>query len=112
MIPEDGAVRYLFFAGFRLDCRTGELQRNGRRVKLQAQPARVLVLLASRAGELVTRAETRALPGLEGGAYLVVRTTPRGSRRSRRPSPKRLNPRTVTRIASPGAVESHMWLLR
>ena len=39
-------------------------------------------------------------------------TSPRGSRRSRRPSPKRLNPRTVTRIARPGAVESHMWLLR
>jgi WD40 repeat protein len=57
MTPEDGEARYLFFAGFRLDSRTGELRRSGRRVKLQSQPARILVLLASRAGELVTREE-------------------------------------------------------
>jgi WD40 repeat protein/DNA-binding winged helix-turn-helix (wHTH) protein len=57
MTPEAGEAQYLFFAGFRLDCRSGELQRNGRKVKLQAQPSRLLVVLASRAGELVTRAE-------------------------------------------------------
>jgi WD40 repeat protein/DNA-binding winged helix-turn-helix (wHTH) protein len=57
MTPEDGEARYLFFAGFRLDTLTGELQKSGRRVKLQSQPAKVLVLLASRAGELVTREE-------------------------------------------------------
>jgi WD40 repeat protein/DNA-binding winged helix-turn-helix (wHTH) protein len=57
MTPEDGEARYLFFAGFRLDCRTGELRKSGRRIKLQSQPARVLVLLATRAGELVSRLE-------------------------------------------------------
>lgn len=45
------------FEGFQLDLHTGELCRNGARVKLQPQPAKVLVLLASRAGEIVSRAE-------------------------------------------------------
>src|SRR5436190_10636290 len=47
----------LRFHSFELDLDTGELQKNGRRVRLQDQPARLLGLLASRPGELVTRAE-------------------------------------------------------
>jgi DNA-binding winged helix-turn-helix (wHTH) protein len=47
----------LRFDSFELDIRTGELRKNGRRVRLQDQPSRLLVLLAGRAGELVTRAE-------------------------------------------------------
>ena len=47
----------LFFGEFGLDCRSGELRRNGAAVKLQPQPAKVLAILASRAGEVVTRQE-------------------------------------------------------
>ena len=43
------------FASFELDCATGELYKEGKRIKLQDQPARLLVLLVSRAGSLVTR---------------------------------------------------------
>ena len=43
------------FASFELDCVTGELYKEGKRIKLQDQPARLLVLLVSRAGSLVTR---------------------------------------------------------
>lgn len=54
------AVRPLVrFGTFELDPSTGELTRNGRRVALQDQPARVLWLLVSRAGQLVTRDELR-----------------------------------------------------
>jgi Tol biopolymer transport system component/DNA-binding winged helix-turn-helix (wHTH) protein len=47
----------LRFDSFELDLDTGELQKNGRRIRLQDQPARLLALLASRPGELVTRSE-------------------------------------------------------
>lgn len=50
-------ARYLSFEGFRLDCRSGELRRNQREIKLQPQPAKLLVLLATRRGETVTREE-------------------------------------------------------
>ena len=45
------------FAGFELDFRSGELARNGRRVRLQEQPFRVLRLLLDHAGEVVPREE-------------------------------------------------------
>ncbi|MBI2817262.1 MAG: winged helix-turn-helix transcriptional regulator [Acidobacteria bacterium] len=45
------------FDVFDLDLRTRELRKDGRPVRLQDQPAKLLVLLASRAGELVTRSE-------------------------------------------------------
>jgi len=47
----------LSFGDYELDCRTGELRRNGALLKLQPQPAKVLVILTSRAGEVVTRQE-------------------------------------------------------
>jgi TolB-like protein/DNA-binding winged helix-turn-helix (wHTH) protein len=43
------------FGEFELNVRTGELRRNGAVQKLQPQPAKVLVILVSRAGEIVTR---------------------------------------------------------
>ena len=49
----------LRFGPFELDVETGELRRDGIRVKLQPQPARVLALLAARPGELVTRDEIK-----------------------------------------------------
>ena len=60
MTFEDGRARYVSFASFRLDCHTGELRKGGRKVKLQAQPAKLLVLLATRAGETVTRSEIQS----------------------------------------------------
>jgi len=45
------------FADFELDLRTGELRREGTALKLQPQPTKVLAMLVSRAGEVVTRQE-------------------------------------------------------
>jgi len=49
----------LRFGVFEADLRTGELTRRGRRVRLQEQPFRLLVILMERPGELVTREELR-----------------------------------------------------
>src|SRR6516164_8617904 len=48
------------FGPFVLDLRNGELKREGRQVRLQGQPAQLLVLLVSRPGELVTREDLHA----------------------------------------------------
>lgn len=45
------------FSGYQLDLWSGELRREGVVVKLQPQPAKVLILLASQAGKIITRAE-------------------------------------------------------
>ncbi len=47
------------FGGFELDLRTGELRKNGRRVRLQAQPLKALLVLLEHPGELVTREQLR-----------------------------------------------------
>ena len=47
----------LSFGNFTLDTRTGELRRNGTKLRLQGQPFQVLVVLLERAGEVVTREE-------------------------------------------------------
>ncbi|HXU35296.1 MAG TPA: winged helix-turn-helix domain-containing protein [Blastocatellia bacterium] len=51
---DNGLIR---FGEFELEPRSGELRKAGVPVKLQPQPLRVLVLLASNPGELVTREE-------------------------------------------------------
>jgi DNA-binding winged helix-turn-helix (wHTH) protein len=48
------------FGQFELDLVAGELRRNARRVRLQPQPFKLLVLLARRAGSLVAREEIRS----------------------------------------------------
>jgi len=53
-LQQDKKVR---FDLFEFDLSTGELRKNGQPVRLQGQPARLLSLLASRPGELVSRAE-------------------------------------------------------
>jgi DNA-binding winged helix-turn-helix (wHTH) protein len=53
-VPDSGALR---FGAFELDFATGELRKAGLLVRLQQQPFKVLALLASRAGQLVTREE-------------------------------------------------------
>jgi TolB-like protein/DNA-binding winged helix-turn-helix (wHTH) protein/Tfp pilus assembly protein PilF len=45
------------FGLFELDLENGELRKNGRPIKLQAQPAKALALLVTRAGEMITRQE-------------------------------------------------------
>jgi Tol biopolymer transport system component/DNA-binding winged helix-turn-helix (wHTH) protein len=47
------------FGPFQLDPRTGELTRNGNRVRLQHQQARLLTLLTSQPGRVYTREEIR-----------------------------------------------------
>jgi TolB-like protein/DNA-binding winged helix-turn-helix (wHTH) protein len=47
------------FGLFEFDPASGGLRRDGRAVRLQPQPARMLAVLVSRAGELVTRDELR-----------------------------------------------------
>lgn len=51
------ATSTLRFSVFEADVVTGELRKNGRRVRLQEQPFQVLTILAQRPGELVTREE-------------------------------------------------------
>lgn len=47
----------LLFDSFELNLRTRELRKDGSLIKLQDQPIKLLVLLAGRAGDLVTREE-------------------------------------------------------
>ena len=47
------------FGVFELDARTGELHKDGRRIRLQDQPVRVLLMLLQQPGELVTREELK-----------------------------------------------------
>jgi DNA-binding winged helix-turn-helix (wHTH) protein len=54
----DGDVR-LRFGKYELDSRSGKLLREGRPVKIQPQPLRVLGILAERPGEIVSREQLR-----------------------------------------------------
>ena len=47
------------FGPFQVNCVSGELWKNGNRVKLQEQPFRLLVILLENAGEVVTRDDLR-----------------------------------------------------
>ena len=48
------------FGIFEVDPRSGELRRNGVRLKVQEQPYQVLLKLLEHAGEVVTREELRS----------------------------------------------------
>jgi len=54
------AARLLRFGAFELDIEAERLLRNGRSVRLQPQPFRLLCLLAGQAGRVVTREDIRA----------------------------------------------------
>jgi len=47
----------IHFDDFQVNLRTGELRKNGNKVKLEGQPYQILALLLARPGELVTREE-------------------------------------------------------
>lgn len=49
----------LKFGPYLVDFRSGELRKNGSRIRLQEKPLRVLALLAERQGELITREELK-----------------------------------------------------
>ncbi len=54
-----GAPIELRFADFEVSVRSGELRRNGVKIKLQEQPFQILVLLLKQRGEVVSRDELR-----------------------------------------------------
>lgn len=56
----DGTVSVVRFGVFEFSTETGELSRNGIRVKLQEQPTRILTLLVERPGETITREALQA----------------------------------------------------
>jgi TolB-like protein/tetratricopeptide (TPR) repeat protein len=60
MTPESSTLSVIRFGGFELNIGDGELRKSDRTIPLRPQACRVLTVLASRAGELVTRDELRA----------------------------------------------------
>jgi len=55
MPQPDARIEIYRFGAFELASATGELRKNGLRLKLQDQPTRILILLLENAGEIVTR---------------------------------------------------------
>lgn len=58
-MPESSRLSVVRFAEYEADFRSGELLRQGHRLKLQEKPFQVLAALLSKPGELVTREELR-----------------------------------------------------
>jgi DNA-binding winged helix-turn-helix (wHTH) protein len=50
-------TRVVRFGMFEVDLRSGELRKNGLKIKLQEQPFQVLAMLLQRSGDVVTREE-------------------------------------------------------
>ncbi len=65
-IETKAQARHLRFGVFEVDLRTGELRKQGLKVKLPGQPFQVLAMLLERPGELVTREEIREKVWPEG----------------------------------------------
>jgi DNA-binding winged helix-turn-helix (wHTH) protein len=59
MSPASKTPTIIRFDDYELDQGAGELRRHGYPLKLQPQPFKILVFLASRPGELVTRNKLR-----------------------------------------------------
>jgi TolB-like protein/DNA-binding winged helix-turn-helix (wHTH) protein/Tfp pilus assembly protein PilF len=57
MGPAVPSPRTIRFGVFELDLRSGELQKQGRKIRLEGQPVQVLICLLENPGELVTRDE-------------------------------------------------------
>ena len=57
MEPTTPKILRIAFDRFDVDLRSGELRKNGRRLRLQEQPFQLLALLLERPGEVVTREE-------------------------------------------------------
>ena len=59
MLPAVPTPRTLRFGLFELDLRSGELWKQGRKIRLEGQPVQILICLLEHSGELVTRDELR-----------------------------------------------------
>src|ERR1700722_377687 len=59
MLSHEPMAESLAFGCFEVNLATGEVFRNGRRLRLSGQPSQVLLILVLRAGQLVTREELR-----------------------------------------------------
>jgi len=59
-MPDPSPARRYRFGAFEADTATGELRRQGLRIKLNAQPFQVLTLLLAHPGELLTREQIAA----------------------------------------------------
>src|SRR5215467_11439705 len=57
MGPAVPSPRLIRFGVFELDLRSGELQKQGRKIRLEGQPVQILICLLENPGELVTREE-------------------------------------------------------
>src|SRR5712692_1452429 len=57
MEPSTTKSQRIAFDCFEVDLRSGELRKNGHRIRLQAQPFQLLALLVEHPGEVVTREE-------------------------------------------------------
>jgi DNA-binding winged helix-turn-helix (wHTH) protein len=53
-LPSEGGLR---FDAYHVDLRTGELRKNGRKIRLAGRPFQILALLLEQPGELLTRKE-------------------------------------------------------
>jgi len=61
MLSHEPRAGSLAFGCFEVNLATGEVFRNGRRLRLSGQPSQVLVILVQRVGQLVTREDLRLL---------------------------------------------------
>ena len=68
-----GTAQLARFGVFDLDLNAGELCRNGRRIRLQEQPFRLLSLLLERPGDAVSREELRKALDDDPQRYPVMR---------------------------------------
>ena len=59
MSPSNREARLLRFSVFEVDVASGELRKNGARIRLQEQPFQVLTALLLNPGQVVTRDELR-----------------------------------------------------
>jgi DNA-binding winged helix-turn-helix (wHTH) protein len=57
---EHTLLRFVRFEGYQVDLRTGELRKNGTKIRLSGQPFQILAFLLEKPGELITREELRA----------------------------------------------------
>jgi len=59
-VAENFTKGVISFGTFEADLRTGELRRDGRKIRLQEQPFQILAMLLEHPGEIVTREELRS----------------------------------------------------
>src|SRR6266571_5222741 len=71
MLPQSPRATKVAFGPFEFDAASGELRKNGYKVKLPRQPGEILAALIARSGEVVTREDLRIRlwPGINSGNF-------------------------------------------